>query len=138
MLSNKMERAIERYGGHILYRHMVDEILISQGKAYGVRLADGTEIMADRLVSDATVWNLYGKLVRPRHIKPKRMKWAHRFVPTHSNLILYIGVDAEAIPDGARPMEIFIDDMSKVAGHGITVYIPTLQTRVSARQACAQ
>jgi NADPH-dependent glutamate synthase beta subunit-like oxidoreductase len=126
MLSNKLERAIERYGGQILYRQLVDEILIADGKAGGVRLANGTEIKADRVVSDAAIWNLYGKLVRPEHIKPKRMKWAQGLVPCHSNLMLYIGADAKAIPDDARPMEIIIEDPEKVDGHGITVYIPTL------------
>ncbi len=126
MLSNKLERAIERYGGEILYRHLVDEILITDGRAGGVRLANGVEIKADRVVSDAAIWNLYGKLVRQEHIKPKRMKWAQDFVPCHSNLMLYIGADAKAIPEDARPMEIIIEDPKKVDGHGITVYIPTL------------
>ena len=126
MLSNKLEKAVERYGGEILYRHLVDEILITDGTAVGVRLADGTEIRADRVVSDATVWNLYGKLVRPRHIAPKRMQWAQRLVPSHSNMMLYIRADAKAIPADARPMEILVEDPKKVDGHGITVYIPTL------------
>jgi carotene isomerase len=126
MLSNKLERAVERHGGQILYRHRVDEILIGDGRAYGVRLANGTEIKADRVVSDAAIWNLYGKLVRPEHIRPTRMKWAQAFVPCHSNLMLYIGADEEAIPEDARPMEIIIEDAKEVAGHGITVYIPSL------------
>ena len=126
MLSNKLERAIERHGGQILYRHLVDEILITDGKACGVCLENGTEIKADRVVSDAAIWNLYGKLVRPEHIRPKRMKWAQDFVPCHSNLMLYIGADAKAIPEDARPMEIIVEDAKEVAGHGITVYMPTL------------
>ena len=126
MLSNKLERSIERYGGQVLYRQLVDEILITHGKAHGVRLANGTEIEADRVVSDAAIWNLYGKLVRPEHIKPKRMKWVQDLVPCHSNLMLYIGADAKAIPEDARPMEIIIEDPTKVDGHGITVYIPSL------------
>jgi len=126
MLSNKLERAIERNGGQILYRHLVDEILITDGKACGIRLKDGTEIKADRVVSNGSIWNLYGNLVRPEHIEPKRMAWAQGFVPSHSNLMLYIVADAKAIPEDAGPMEIIIEDPKQVAGHGITVYIPTL------------
>ena len=66
-------------------------------------------IEADRVVSDAAIWNLYGKLVRPEHINPKRMKWAQDLVPCHSNLMLYIAADMKAIPDDARPMEIIIN-----------------------------
>jgi len=127
MLSNKLEKALEKWGGRVLYRHRVDEILIAEGRARGVRLADGTEIAADRVVSDATVWNLYGGLVRPRHIKPERMRWAQALVPTHANMILYLGVDAGAFPEDTRPMEIIIEDAAEVEGHGVTVYIPTLE-----------
>ena len=126
MLSNKLEKAIEKYGGQLVYRRLVDEILIENGKSYGVRLADDTEIMADRVVSNATVWNLYGKLVKPKHIRPKRMAWAHRFVPTFGSLVLYLGVDAEAIPDGTPAILMFVEDMHHITGNDITVYVSSL------------
>ena len=71
MLPNTIEKAFERYGGQVLYRQMVDEILIQNGTAYGVRLQNGTEIHAERVIANATVWNIYGKLVRPEHIAPE-------------------------------------------------------------------
>ncbi|MCE7882314.1 MAG: FAD-dependent oxidoreductase [Actinobacteria bacterium ATB1] len=126
MLSNRLERAVERYGGEILYRNTVDEILVSDGAAVGVRLADGTGIEAGAVVSDTTVWNLYGGLVRPEHVSPMRLKWAQGFVPTHSNLILYMAVDASVIPPDCRPMEIVIEDPEAVEGHGVTAYLPSL------------
>ena len=126
MVPNKVEKAMERCGGQMLYRHLVDEILIARNRAYGVRLADGTEIMADRVISDASVWNLYGKLVKPGHIQPKRMKWAHAFVPTPSSFICYIGVDAKAFPETARRFEIFIPDMTDKEGHGLTMYASSM------------
>ena len=127
MLSNKLERAIERRGGQIVYRHLVDEILIEDARACGVRLDDGTEIRADRVIANGTIWNLYGKLVRDQHIAPERMEWAQHFLPSHSNFILYLSVDEEAFPDWCRPMEIFIEDMHVVKAHGVTLYNPTLQ-----------
>ena len=136
MLPNKLEKALEKYGGQILYRHLVDEILIDRGRARGVRLADGTEIKADAVISDATIWNLYGKLVRPRHITPKRMSWAQSFIPNHSNLMIYLGVDEKALPEWTRPMEIFIEDMYDVSGHGITVYISSKEDPAIAPPGC--
>jgi len=126
MLSNKLEKAIEKHGGQMLYRRLVDEILIRDGKARGVRLADGTEIRADRVVANATVWNLYGGLVRPRHIRAKRLEWARRQVPTFGSLLLYLGVDAEAIPPDTPPILMFVEDMHNITGHDITVYISSL------------
>lgn len=126
MLPNKMERAIERYGGQIIYRHLVEEILVFKGRAYGVRLDDGTEILADKIVSNSTIWNLYGKLVKPRHISAKRMKWAQAHVPTFSSLLLFIGVKESAIPKGTRPIELFIEDPNDFGGENFAVYIPSM------------
>lgn len=126
MLPNKLEKAIEKYDGQIAYRKMVDEILIWQDKAYGVRLEDGTEILADSVVSNANVWNLYGTLIKPKHIKPRRMAWAQRFEPTPGIMMIYIGVKEEAIPAGTRPIEFFVENIHDVQGANYIVYIPSL------------
>ena len=127
MLPNKLEKSIERNGGQMLYRHMVDEILIENGEAYGVRLTDGTEIMADRVIANATVWNLYGKLVKPRHIKPERMAWAQRFEPTLDLFLLYIGVKSEAIPEDAQAVEILISNIFDFQADNYGIFIPSLE-----------
>ncbi len=127
MLPNKLEKSIEENGGQILYHHMVDEIIIENGIAYGVRLSDGTEIMADRVISNATVWNLYGKLVNPRHISSKRMDWAQKFIPTTDLFLLYIGVKAAAIPEDAQPVELLISDIYDFQAPNYGVFIPTLE-----------
>jgi carotene isomerase len=126
MLPNKLEKAIEKFGGQVVYRKMVDEILIWQGRAYGVRLADGTEIAAGNVVSNASVWNLYGKLVKPRHIKPERMKWAQSFEPTLGTMLLYMGVRAEAIPEDTRPIEMFIENIFDFSAPNYCAFIPSL------------
>jgi len=127
MLPNKLEAALEKNGGKMLYRHMVDEILIEDGKAYGVRLTDGTEIAADHVVANATVWNLYGKLVKPRHISKKRMAWAQKFEPTLDLFLLYLGVKAEAIPEDAQPIELLIDDIKDFNARNYGVFVPSLE-----------
>jgi len=127
MLPNKLEKAIEDNGGMLLYRHMVDEILIENGEAYGVRLSDGMEIRADRVIANATVWNLYGKLVKPQHISPKRMAWAQKFEPTTDLFLLYLGVKAEAIPEDAQPIELLIDDIFDFHGDNYGIFVPSLE-----------
>lgn len=126
MLPNKLERAVERHGGTIVYRNAVDEVLISDGRATGVRLADGTTVEADFVVANATIWNLYGRLVREQHIRPERMQWAQAFKPSHSNLILYIQLQRSVLPDDLQPMEVIIENPEEVDGHGVTVYLPSL------------
>ena len=126
MLSNKLEKSIEKHGGQLVYRHLVNEILIHKKNAYGVRLADGTEILADQVVANATVWNLYGGLIRPRHINPKRLQWARNLVPTMSGFALFLGVDAGAIPPETQPIEMYIENRHDLAAHDITVFLSSL------------
>lgn len=127
MLPNKLEKALEKFGGRIVYRKRVEEILIRRGKAYGVRLSDGTEILADSVISNADVWNLYGTLVKPRHIKPARLKWAHRFEPTPGILVLYLSVKEEGIPRGTYPIEFYVHNLHDVQDGNFMVYFPSLE-----------
>jgi carotene isomerase len=128
MLPNKMEKAIEKFGGHLIYKHYVEEIVMDKGKATGIRLDDGTLIRGKYIISNATVWNLYGKLIKPEHIKPDRYKWAQSFVPTLSIFILYAGVKAEVIPKDFRSIEVFIEDPRNFAAPNKTffLFIPTI------------
>lgn len=126
MLPNRIERAFERYGGQVLYRCLVDEILIREGQAYGIRLEGGREVLADRVVANATVWNIYGKLVRPEHIAPERLAWARALVPTYPSMTLYMVVDPRAVPPGAFPWEIFIENRRVIDSSDLTLYINSL------------
>jgi prolycopene isomerase len=126
MLPNTIEKAFERDGGQALYHHLVDEILIENRRAYGVRLSNGVEVFADRVIANATVWNLYGKLVRPEHIPPKRLAWAQSLIPTYPSMTLYIVVDRAALPEGVFPWEIFIENRAVIDHSDLTLYINAL------------
>ncbi len=128
MLSNLLEKAIEKKGGRFLYKSRVDEILIRDGEAHGVRLTDGTEIAAGAVVSNATVWNLYGQLVRPEHIEPDRLEWAQAFEPTFSFLVAYLGLDAAVIPDDFGHVEMLVLDATGFEGEGnFNIELPSLE-----------
>jgi len=124
--SSTLEKALEDAGGQALYGRRVDEILIENGAATGVRLEDGTVIRARAIVAGVTVWNLYGKLIRPEFQKPGRAEWAKDLVPTYASLVLYIGVRAEAIPPGTLPVEMLIADIKGVNQGDLTLYISSL------------
>lgn len=128
MLSNLLEKAIEKHGGQMLYRQRAEEILMRDGAARGVRLANGTEIKAGAVVSNATVWNLYGKLVGERHIDPARMEWAHTFEPTFSFLVAYLGLDASVIPEDFGHVEMIVLDATGFEGEGnFNIELPSLE-----------
>lgn len=126
MLPNKLEKAFERLGGQVLYHTLVDEILIRAGRAYGVRLANGAEIRAERVIANATVWNLYGKLVRPEHIASGRLAWAQQLVPTFPSMTLYMVVDRAALPADVLPWEVFIEQRAVIDSSDLTLYVNAL------------
>ena len=126
MLPNVYERSIESNGGQILYHQLVDEILIREGKAYGVCLQNGLEITGKRIVANATVWNIYGKLIRPEHIPDERMAWVNSLVPTFPSMTIYMTVDREAIPAGIYPWEIYIENRKVIDSSDLTLYINSL------------
>ncbi|MEQ1567211.1 MAG: NAD(P)/FAD-dependent oxidoreductase [Myxococcota bacterium] len=64
-------RALKRHGGEIRVRARVDRILVEGGRALGVRLADGTEIRARRVVSNADPHATFS-CVAPEHL-PRRV-----------------------------------------------------------------
>ncbi|MBC7285084.1 NAD(P)/FAD-dependent oxidoreductase [Hoeflea sp.] len=55
---------IEENGGELRAGADVDRILISNGRATGVRLADGTEIKAANVICSVAPGQLYGRLLR--------------------------------------------------------------------------
>lgn len=58
-------KVIESHGGTVMLNTEVDEIMVTrQGKAYGVRLADGTELPAEVVVSNADAGHTYKRLLR--------------------------------------------------------------------------
>jgi prolycopene isomerase len=124
--SSTLEKALEDAGGQCLYGRRVDEILIEDGRCAGVRLADDTVVRSGAVIAGVTVWNLYGKLVRPEFQKPGRAEWARALVPTYASLVLYIAVKAEAIPPGTLPVEMLIADIEGVNQGDLTLYISSL------------
>ncbi len=88
-------RALRKAGGDIKVRTSVSRILIEDGRAIGVRLADGTEIRAKHVISNADPEITYRRLVGMEHlgaatkIRLARAKWST------SALSLFLAVDMD-------------------------------------------
>ncbi|MCP4761593.1 MAG: FAD-dependent oxidoreductase, partial [archaeon] len=125
MFPNKMEKAFEKYGGQILYRNLVDEILIENNTAVGVKLDNGTIIKSKTVVSNATIWNLYGKLIKPENTTPEKIEWAQSFIPSFGACVLYIGVKKDVIPEGTSSIEAFVN-VRDLDAENYFMYIPSV------------
>jgi phytoene dehydrogenase-like protein len=74
-MTHVTSRVIQRNGGKIFLNSRVEKILIKDGKATGVRLADGTEVEAKvAVVSGATPQHLIMDLTGPEHWSPTIVK----------------------------------------------------------------
>jgi len=124
--SNTLEKAIEKYGGTMLYNKTVKEILFQGERACGVRLSDGIVLEADRIVSDTTVWNLYFDLIPQEKVTEKQRQWANSLVPTYPAMVLYLIVSKTVFQNDLNAVEYFISDTSKIEMGDITLYIPTI------------
>ena len=62
-IAETISAVIEKHGGLVLSNADVEEVLLEGKKAVGVKMADGNEYRCKTVVSNAGVWNTFGKLV---------------------------------------------------------------------------
>lgn len=70
-IARAMGRVVEDQGGMILQGAEVDEILLKEGRARGVRLSSGEIVTADIVVSNADAGHTYDRLLRNH----KKRRW---------------------------------------------------------------
>lgn len=90
---NGLVRLIEEQGGSIHLNTEIDEILVKRGKAYGVRLKDGTEVAADAVVSNADVAFTYRHMIAPEHRRKYSDGKIERTKYSMSLFVIYFGTN---------------------------------------------
>jgi prolycopene isomerase len=106
----------------------VTKILTKQGKAIGVQLATGEVYHAKKIVSNATRWDTFGKLLPKEQIPPNEKNWQQRYQKSPSFLSLHLGVKAAVLPTGTECHHIYLEDWEKMESAAGTLFvsIPTL------------
>lgn len=124
----KLAEGLEKTGGHIRYRARVTEIVIEQGRAVGVKLANGQVLRAKRIISNSTRWDTFGKLLPPNQTPPGEQRWQQRYRKSPSFLSLHMGVAAEVIPAHAACHHILLENWDHMEDSQGTLFvsIPTL------------
>lgn len=100
---------IEAAGGAVITSAEVDEVLIEGGRAVGVRLADGTQVRAPMVISDAGVANTFGRLL------PAEIRTEHRLdgllgrtAPSVAHASLYVGLKQTAAQLGLPKTNLWV------------------------------
>ena len=117
-------QGIEKFGGRICYQSEVTSILLEHGEARGVRLADGNEYYAKAVISNATVWDTFNRLITDSRYSVDE----NRFLRAPSWFQLYLGVDASVIPEDFYVHHILVDNWDDYNKPGGTIYlsVPTM------------
>ncbi len=127
-IAQKLVEGLIKAGGEIKYKTRVTNILLENGKAVGVKTAQGKEYYAKKVVSNATRWDTFGKLVPSANTPKKEQKWQQRYKKSPSFLSLHLGVDAKVLPEGTECHHIILENWDKLEDSQGTIFvsIPTL------------
>lgn len=127
-IAQKLVEGLEKAGSEIQYKARVTQIILEQGKAIGVKLANGKEYYAKRIVSNATRWDTFEKLLPTDTIPPKEKRWQKRYQKSPSFLSLHLGVKAAALPSGCECHHILLENWEQMESEQGTIFvsIPTL------------
>jgi phytoene dehydrogenase-like protein len=86
---------LRRHGGELTLGTEVARILVEDGCAIGVRLADGRELRADVVVSNADPGVTWGRLIEAQHVSARLRRRIARMRYSLSTLSLFLGVDMD-------------------------------------------
>ncbi len=88
-------KALNRAGGELRLNTMVDKILLKDGRVSGVRLADGEEIRAETVISNADPEVTFGKLIGRESLSRKLAAKLDRVTYSVSALSLFFALDMD-------------------------------------------
>ncbi|MDJ0900536.1 MAG: carotene isomerase [Xenococcus sp. MO_188.B8] len=127
-IAQKLVTGLEKHGGEIQYKARVTQILLDKGKAVGVKLANGQEYYAQRIVSNATRWDTFEKLLSPDKMPAQEKRWQQRYQKSPSFLSLHLGVHTEVLPIGTECHHILLEEWNNMENPEGTIFvsIPTL------------
>ena len=135
---NAFEQLITEQGGKIYLETEVDEILVTNGKATGVRLGNGEIIEADTVVSNADVAFTYKNMIKPTHRRKYTDRKIARTKYSMSLFVIYFGTDRQYRDQGLAHHNIILgprykallDDIfdNKIVAEDFSLYLhmPTI------------
>ena len=127
-ISQKLVEGLEQAGGEIRYKSRVKQIIIEKGKAVGVKLTNGKVYRGKRIISNATRWDTFGKLIPAENIPQSEKKWRSNYQKSPSFLSLHLGVEASVFPEGTDCHHILLENWEEMEESEGTIFvsIPTL------------
>ncbi|XP_072982322.1 prolycopene isomerase, chloroplastic [Typha latifolia] len=97
-------------GSEIRYKANVTNVILQHGRAVGVRLSDGKEFFSRTVISNATRWDTFGKLVKVEDLPEEEKNFQKNYVKAPSFLSIHMGVKASILPAGTDCHHFILED----------------------------
>lgn len=105
---NAFEKLITEQGGEFHLEAEVDEIIVENGKATGVRLKDGEILKADIVVANSDVGFTYKNMIASKHRKKYTDKKIDRTKYSMSLFVIYFGTKKRYLDSGLAHHNIIL------------------------------
>ncbi|KAJ6425694.1 hypothetical protein OIU84_026300 [Salix udensis] len=109
-IAKSLSKGLVDQGSEILYRANVTNIILEHGKAVGVRLSDGRELFGQTIISNATRWDTFGKLLKGETLPKEEENFQKLYVKAPSFLSIHMGVKAEVLPPDTDCHHFVLED----------------------------
>ena len=107
-LVDALVRGFEKHDGKLLLKSHVEEIIVENNRAVGVKLRGGEELRANTVISNASVWDTL-KLI-PKDSAPQFFDRREATPECESFMHLHLGIDASNILSDLQCHYIFVKD----------------------------
>ncbi|WP_414755126.1 carotenoid isomerase [Anabaena sp. CCY 9910] len=137
-IAQKLAEGLEKVGGEIRYQAKVAKIITEKYRAVGVQLTNGEIYRGKRIVSNATRWDTFEKLLPVDKIPSNEKNWQQNYKKSPSFLSLHMGVKESVLPKGTECHHIILEDWQNMtqAEGTLFVSIPTLLDPELAPEGC--
>lgn len=116
-------KGLEKWGGDLRLNTHVEEILIENGRAVGVRLRGGQSLRAPVVISNATLWDTVEHLLKPEYLPQRYRQQALETPAVNSFVHLHLGIRAEGLEDLAVHHVVLNNDDQDITAPGNTCMI---------------
>lgn len=88
---------LTQWGGALRLNSHVEQVITEAGRATGVRLRDGSRLMAPVVISNATLWDTYRHLLSQQDLPQPFRQQSLQTPAIHSFMHLHLGIRAEGL-----------------------------------------
>ncbi|KAG9445233.1 hypothetical protein H6P81_016573 [Aristolochia fimbriata] len=109
-IAKSLAKGLVDKDSQILYRANVSNVIIENGKAVGVKLSNGREFFAKTIISNATRWDTFGKLLKASDLPKEEENFQRLYVKAPSFLSIHMGVKEDVLPPDTDCHHFILED----------------------------